>query len=78
MLFSEDMGDGVKLIEKFPPNGNTWTDAETVFIPLSESLAVPSIIILPVVIVGGYDGYVILTEGGLVSFCCPNVTFVVV
>jgi hypothetical protein len=29
---------------------------------------VPSIIILPVVIVGGYDGYVILTEGGLVSF----------
>ena len=35
--------------------------------PLSESLAVPVIIILPIVTVGGYEGFVILTEGRILS-----------
>ena len=43
-------------------------DAEMLRIPLSESFALPDMVIFPNVTVGGYEGYMILIEGGTVSF----------
>jgi len=53
---------------KVSRKGKVWATAVTFSTPLPESLEVPLIMILSVVIVGGYIGEVILSCGGSLSF----------
>jgi len=63
-VFPLEIREGVDdvVIGRLPLKGKVWAFALTYSIPL-ESFAVPLMVILPVFIVGGYGGYVILIDG---------------